>query len=85
MPRSSRTSTPRLPFEDPAAPAASDLPDAADRAAAVDPTRNVVLEASAGTGKTRVLVDRYTNLLKARVDPANILAHHRCLLPLAPA
>ena len=38
------------------------------------PTRNVVLEASAGTGKTRVLVDRYTNLLKARVDPANILA-----------
>jgi len=74
MPRSSRTSTPRLPFEDPAAPAASDLPDAADRAAAVDPTRNVVLEASAGTGKTRVLVDRYTNLLKARVDPANILA-----------
>ncbi|HZA35975.1 MAG TPA: UvrD-helicase domain-containing protein [Vicinamibacterales bacterium] len=74
MPRSSRTSTPRLPFEDPAAPAASDVPDAADRAAAVDPTRNVVLEASAGTGKTRVLVDRYTNLLKARVDPANILA-----------
>src|SRR5215218_4949435 len=69
-----RPSTPRLPFEDPAAPAAVDLPDAADRAAAVDPARNVVLEASAGTGKTRVLVDRYTNLLKARVDPANILA-----------
>ena len=74
MPRPSRTSTPHLPFEDPAAPAGADLPDAADRAAAVDPTRNVVLEASAGTGKTRVLVDRYTNLLKARVDPANILA-----------
>ncbi len=74
MPRLSRTPTPRLPFEDPAAPPAADLPDAADRAAAVDPTRNVVLEASAGTGKTRVLVDRYTNLLKARVDPANILA-----------
>src|SRR4051812_24443518 len=70
----SKTSPPRLPFEDPAAPAAGDLPDAADRAAAVDPARNVVLEASAGTGKTRVLVDRYTNLLKARVDPANILA-----------
>jgi hypothetical protein len=70
----SRTSTPRLPFDDPAAPAAVDLPDAADRAAAVDPSRNVVLEASAGTGKTRVLVDRYTNLLKAQVDPANILA-----------
>jgi ATP-dependent helicase/nuclease subunit A len=74
MPRPSRTSTPRLPFEEPAAPVPADLPDAADRAAAVDPTRNVVLEASAGTGKTRVLVDRYTNLLKARVDPANILA-----------
>src|SRR5215213_10064902 len=70
----SKTSTPRLPFEDPAAPAAVGLPDAADRAAAVDPSRNVVLEASAGTGKTRVLVDRYTNLLKARVNPANILA-----------
>ncbi len=70
----SRISTPRLPFDDPAAPVAVDLPDAADRAAAVDPTRNVVLEASAGTGKTRVLVDRYTNLLKAGVDPANILA-----------
>jgi ATP-dependent helicase/nuclease subunit A len=67
-----RTPTPRLPFDD--APAAPDLPDAADRAAAVDPTRNVVLEASAGTGKTRVLVDRYTNLLEAGVDPANILA-----------
>src|SRR5512134_2100657 len=67
-----RTPTPRLPFDD--APVAPDLPDAADRAAAVDPTRNVVLEASAGTGKTRVLVDRYTNLLKAGVNPANILA-----------
>jgi ATP-dependent helicase/nuclease subunit A len=33
-----------------------------------------VLEASAGTGKTSVLVWRYINLLKAGVDPANILA-----------
>ena len=40
----------------------------------MDPTRNVVLEASAGTGKTRVLVDRYVNLLRAGVDPRNILA-----------
>jgi len=31
----------------------------------VDPTKNVVLEASAGTGKTRVLVDRYVNLLRS--------------------
>ncbi len=64
----------RLPFDEADAPVAGGLPDARDRAAAVDPSQNVVLEASAGTGKTRVLVDRYTNLLKAGVDPANILA-----------
>lgn len=44
------------------------------RAFAVDPRNNVVLEASAGTGKTSVLVWRYVNLLKAGVEPANILA-----------
>ena len=66
-----------LPFDEPepagreAGPAS---PDAADRAAAVDPRLNVVLEASAGTGKTRVLVDRYTNLIRAGVDPRHILA-----------
>ena len=49
-------------------------PDQAARQAAVDPRRNIVLEASAGTGKTRVLVDRYLNLLRAGVDPRNILA-----------
>ena len=48
--------------------------DARARAFAVDPSQNVVLEASAGTGKTSVLVSRYINLLKAGVDPANILA-----------
>jgi ATP-dependent helicase/nuclease subunit A len=69
----SKPTTPRLPFDDPA-PAEASLPDAADRAAAVDPRRNVVLEASAGTGKTRVLVDRYVNLIRAGVDPRNILA-----------
>ena len=37
-------------------------------------SHNVVLEASAGTGKTSVLVWRYVNLLKAGVEPANILA-----------
>ncbi len=67
-----------LPFDDgpPAGPAGGDPPlrDGAARAAAVDPTRNIVLEASAGTGKTRVLVDRYLNLLRAGVEPANILA-----------
>ncbi len=48
--------------------------DAAARAFAVDPANNVVLEASAGTGKTTVLVTRYVNLLRAGVDPSNILA-----------
>src|SRR5262249_51410804 len=50
------------------------LPDAEARAYATDPRRNVVLEASAGTGKTSVLVARYLNLLSLDVDPANILA-----------
>jgi ATP-dependent helicase/nuclease subunit A len=49
-------------------------PDSDGRARAVDPRFNVALEASAGTGKTRVLVDRYVNLLRAGVDPSNILA-----------
>ena len=48
--------------------------DETARRFAVDPSNNVVLEASAGTGKTTVLVQRYINLLKAGVDPANILA-----------
>ena len=41
---------------------------------AVDPRHHVVLEASAGTGKTRVLVDRFVRLLDAGVDPRHILA-----------
>ena len=52
-------------------------PPDADQAArdfAIDPRNNVVLEASAGTGKTSVLVWRYVNLLKAGVDPGHILA-----------
>ncbi len=49
-------------------------PDTSARTFAVDPANNVVLEASAGTGKTSVLVARYVNLLKRGVDPANILA-----------
>ena len=48
--------------------------DAVARQFAVDPANNVVLEASAGTGKTTVLVQRYINLLKAGVEPGNILA-----------
>ena len=63
-----------LPFEESEQPLFAELPDADARARAVDPSHNVVLEASAGTGKTRVLVDRYVNLLSHGVDPANILA-----------
>jgi ATP-dependent helicase/nuclease subunit A len=66
-----------LPFDENPEPTAQSLesfPDSAARARAVDPAHNVVLEASAGTGKTHVLVDRYLNLLSRGVDPANILA-----------
>ncbi len=49
--------------------------DRAARLLATDPLRNVALEASAGTGKTRVLVDRYVRLvIEAGVAPRNILA-----------
>ena len=80
----------RLPFEDdeePVVPGVSrtggeirlssdttSLADSDARRIAVDPSQNVVLEASAGTGKTRVLVERYVNLLRAGVDPDHILA-----------
>ena len=65
-PRSRRLKAPRSPTVD--------LPDAAARRNAVDPSHNIVLEASAGTGKTRVLVERYVNLLRAGVEPDHILA-----------
>jgi ATP-dependent helicase/nuclease subunit A len=61
-----------LPLFDAPEPVADADSDA--RAFAVDPRNNVVLEASAGTGKTTVLVQRYVNLLKAGVEPFNILA-----------
>ncbi|HEY6358927.1 MAG TPA: UvrD-helicase domain-containing protein, partial [Vicinamibacterales bacterium] len=48
--------------------------DQAAREFAVDPRHHVVLEASAGTGKTRVLVDRFVRLLDVGVDPRHILA-----------
>ena len=48
--------------------------DHAAREFATDPAHNVVLEASAGTGKTSVLVQRYLRLLRAGVAPANVLA-----------
>ena len=75
----------RLPFDEepvPEPPSAGqgtvesriDARDRAGRERAVDPRFNVALEASAGTGKTRILVHRYVNLLKAGVDPGEILA-----------
>jgi ATP-dependent helicase/nuclease subunit A len=66
----------RLPFDDEPAAADSriDARDQDGRARAVDPRFNVALEASAGTGKTRVLVDRYVNLLREGIDPSEILA-----------
>ena len=64
---------PRLDFD--AAPEPlQETADARARRLAIDPLRNVALEASAGTGKTRVLVDRYVRLLEAGVAPRNILA-----------
>lgn len=48
--------------------------DQSEREFASDPANHVVLEASAGTGKTKVLVDRYVNLIEVGVDPRNILA-----------
>ena len=67
------TSEPRLPFDD-QGPVHTPPADQDARQASVDPRRNIVLEASAGTGKTRVLVERYVNLLRADVDPEHILA-----------
>jgi ATP-dependent helicase/nuclease subunit A len=66
----------RLPFDEEPVTAESriDARDRAGRERAVDPRFNVALEASAGTGKTRVLVDRYVNLLREGVDPSEILA-----------
>src|SRR5687768_15970736 len=61
-----------LPFD--GEQARIDERDRAARIRATDPHYNVALEASAGTGKTRLLVDRYLNLLRAGVEPANILA-----------
>ena len=44
------------------------------RELASDPQFNIALEASAGTGKTRVLVDRYVRLVENGTSPRHILA-----------
>jgi len=72
----SATRNASLPFDAQPDPVESriDARDRDGRERAVDPRFNVALEASAGTGKTRVLVHRYVNLLRAGVEPSNILA-----------
>lgn len=78
-PRSKPTIQPSLldlvgaPDEEAAAPPVVPR-DQSARDYAVDPAHNVVLEASAGTGKTAVLTTRYLRLLEAGVDPAHVLA-----------
>ena len=56
------------------APEGERPPDEAARDFATNPVHDVVLEASAGTGKTSVLVKRYVRLIEQGVDPANVLA-----------
>ena len=68
------TDQPRFDFDAAPGEPPNETPDARARRLAIDPLRNVALEASAGTGKTRVLVDRYVRLLEAGVAPRNILA-----------
>jgi len=60
--------------QDDAAPVTTPLPDQVARDFASDPAQHVVLEASAGTGKTKVLVDRYVRLIRLGVSPRHILA-----------
>ena len=60
--RATGTPQPAFDFDAGSPPEGGHVEETADaraRRLAVDPLRNVALEASAGTGKTRVLVDRY--------------------------
>ena len=50
------------------------ISDEDSRHLAADPRFNVALEASAGTGKTTVLVERYLRLVEAGASPRHILA-----------
>jgi ATP-dependent helicase/nuclease subunit A len=54
--------------------AASAAADARARAEATDPTRSIVLQAPAGSGKTTVLTARFIRLLATADEPEEILA-----------
>ena len=50
------------------------LVDSKQRQTAVDPTKSVIVQAPAGSGKTSLLVERYLNLLERVEEPEQILA-----------
>jgi len=50
------------------------IADAAQRAAALDPTRSFIVQAPAGSGKTELLIQRYLKLLGTVAVPEEIIA-----------
>jgi len=55
-------------------PQSAPLDDAAERMRALDTTRSILVNASAGSGKTELLIQRYLKLLAQAEDPEEILA-----------